>query len=517
VLLAGCANVANLLFARALARRRELAVRLAIGVSRSRLMAQMLAETWLLCVAGAAAALVVSDAGGRVLRKIVLPDVTWYGPPVDARIIAFTLLSTIAFGLLASVVPAWRAARTDLGHAMKSGWRDGAGGRRARGALLSLQLAFSVVLLIGAGLFSQSLMRALRMDLGFDPSHTLLIRMNTRPSPKSATEWNVLTDAALERLRALPGVRDVGVSGSIPVYQLSWEKLSVPERDATAELKALSPLIYPVDGSAMRVMGIRLLRGRFISAEDRAESPRVVVVTQAMAATLWPNEDPLTHCLRIGADSMPCSRVVGVVRDLVTISLKRGEQAAYFVSRAQVPGFGRYVLARVDGDVDAAAARLRTALRGWRSDLSLLTVRPFGVILDDELRPWRLGAFVFSIFALIALLLAAVGVYGIVAFNVTRRTSEFGIRAALGATRLRLARLVLGNTLSVAAVGIAVGLLLALLGAKSLAGLLFQTSVRDPASVILAVVLLLLVALGAALGPMRRATRVDPVSALRAE
>jgi hypothetical protein len=298
---------------------------------------------------------------------------------------------------------------------------------------------------------------------------------------------------------------------------VSFASLSIPERDVTEELRGSMTFAFPTTGAAMRALGVRLLRGRLLDDNDVAGSAPVVVLGESLARRLWPDEEALGKRVRVGADSMPYSEVVGVVRDLTTYRITTPGESQFFVPPEQIGWEAHELLVKVEGDASIAAARVRAALTGWRKDFSSLTVLPVRSQLDNQFRPWRLGASVFAGFALITLLLAAIGVFGIVSFTVTRRVGELGIRAALGATKGRLARHVLSETVMLAAAGMALGTVIALAGARWLSAMLFQTSPRDGVSMAAASLILLLVAVLAALGPMRRATRVDPASALRIE
>ena len=517
VLLAACANLGSLLLARGLARERELAVRIAIGVGRGRLLGQLMAESLLICVLGGAAALAVAHAGGRFLRALVLPELTWSSPPIDGRILVLTLLTTFAVGVVATLFPAWRASRTEVGHALKTGMQTGTSGHRLRSTLLAFQLAFSLMLLVGAGLFTRSLMRATRFDVGFDARHAIMVSMSFPEGLQSAPNLNAVLADAADRLRRVEGVRDVALTVGIPFSSIYFDRLAIPERDIAEELKGKSWFLFPATGAGMRALGIRAVRGRLLEDTDRRGAAPVVVVSEGLAKALWPGEEALGKRLKVGADSMPYREVVGVVRDMVTTRITRSGEAQFFVHPDQLGWDAQYFIVRVDGPADEAALRLRAALTGWRTDYSTMTVRPLGIRIDEQMRPWRLGAIVFAAFGIIALALAAIGVFGIVSFVVTRRTAEFGIRAALGATRGRLARLVLGRTLSFAVGGLSLGVVASLLASRWLKDLLFHTSARDTASIVGASLLLLLTTIVAALAPMRRATRVDPVSALRSE
>lgn len=517
VLLAACANLGSLLLARGLARERELAVRLAIGVSRRRLLGQLLAESLVICSIGALSALLIAQVGGRLLRSLVMPDVEWTSAPVDGRIISLTLLTTVIVGVVASAFPAWRASRTDVGHALRTGWQSGAPGHRLRSTLLAFQLAFSLMLLVGAGLFTRSLIRATRLDVGFDAREAITVSMSFPPALQAAPNLNAILSDAADRLRRVEGVRDVALTVGVPFSSIYFQRLAIPERDITEELKGKSWFLFPATGSGMRALGIRLVRGRLLEDTDVRGSSPVVVVTEGLATHLWPGSDPIGKRLRVGADSLPYREVVGVVRDLVTTDITRAGEAHFFVHPDQLGWTSNTIVARAGGPADEVALRIRSALVGWRTDYATLTVRPIGVRLDEQMRPWRLGAMVFAGFGVIALVLAAIGVFGIVSFVVTRRSAEFGIRAALGASRLRLAALVLSGTVGFAATGIVVGVAASLAASRWLRDVLFETSARDTLSIAAAAILLLLTTVLAALPPVRRAARADPVSALRVE
>jgi predicted permease len=516
VLLAACANLGSLLLARGLARERELAVRLAIGIGRGRLLGQLLVESLLICALGAAAALVIAQLGGLFLRALVMPDVTWTAPPVDGRIVLWTLATTLGVGVVATLLPAWRASRTEVGHALKTGMQSGTSGHRLRSTLLAFQLAFSLMLLVGAGLFTRSLMRATRFDVGYDARQAVMVSMSFPQGLQFPNLNAILTDAA-DRLRRVEGVRDVARTVGIPFSAIYFDRLAIPERDIAEEQKGQNWFLFPATGAGMRALGVRPLRGRLLDDTDLRGSTPVVVVSEGLAKKLWPGEDAVGKRLKVGADSMPYREVVGVVRDMITVQLTRSGEAQFFVHPDQLGWESRYFLLRVDGDADEAALRIRSALTGWRTDYSTLTVRPLGLRIDEQMRPWRLGAVVFAGFGFIALALAAIGVFGIVSFVVTRRTAEFGIRAALGATRGRLAGLVFGSTVAFATVGLTIGVVASLAASRWLKDLLFHTSARDTATIVAASLLLLLTTVLAALAPMRRATRVDPVTALRSE
>jgi predicted permease len=523
VLLIACANVANLLLARALARRRELAVRLALGVGRGRLMTQLLTESLLLASIAGGGALLVAVWGGALLRGLLLPDVSWASPPVDGRVLAFTVAIAVACGILAGLAPAMQMTRHDLIGSLKAGWRDTSrGGSAARSGLVLLQAAFTVILLVGAGLFVRSLHNARTLDVGFAIDRTILadVRFSrgTVPSPRIDPVY----DALAARVRRVPGVAGVSVTSTAPYWTISFERVWIPGLDSLpADLTA--PPIHAVDPRFLSTMGIELTAGREITVDDRAGAPNVALVNATMARRAWAGVSPLGRCLKIGADTAPCTTVVGVVGDVGFMNLREAPPPQYYVPIAQTPALGnrnRYLVVRVaDGttDVRDVAAAVRSGLRGAHPGIEALDVRPMADLLDPEIRSFRLGAMMFGVFGILALLLAGVGLYAVIAFAVTRRTRELGIRTALGARATDVARLVLGEGIRVTLAGVALGLALSLALGRVVEALLFGASPRDP--LVFAVVSFTLVAVAAlaSLLPAWRAARVDPVVALREE
>ena len=522
VLLIACANVANLLLARALARRRELAVRLALGVGRGRLVAQLLTESVLLALSAGTAALLVAYWGGSLLRSLLMPNVSWSTPPVDGRVLAFTGVIACAVGLAAGVIPALQMTRDHLVGSLKSGWRDATGGLSPiRAGLILLQAAFTVILLVGAGLFVRSFANVRAMDLGFTVDRTMLAEVHFTRGLVPARGWDDVYDAFAARARHVPGVAAVSVTSTAPFWTISFERLFLPGRDSLPD-GLRSPPINPVDPGFLQTMGIRLTSGRGFTDADRAGAPNVAVVNAALAKQAWPNESPLGKCMKIAADTAPCTTVVGIARDVAFMNVRDEPPPQYYVPLAQhaQTNANRYLVIRAADDVDDVrdvATAVRNALRGAHGSMEALEVRPMSELLDPELRPFRLGATMFGAFGLLALLLAGVGLYAVISFDVTRRTRELGIRSALGARTEDVVRLVLGQGLRVTAAGVSIGILLALGLGRVVEALLFGASPRDPYVFGAVAVTLMTVAALASLVPAWRAARVDPVVALREE
>ncbi|HUQ82627.1 MAG TPA: ABC transporter permease [Gemmatimonadaceae bacterium] len=521
VLLIACANVANLLLARALARRRELAVRLALGVGRARLVMQLMTESVLLATVAGVAATVLAVWGGSLLRGILMPGVTWASDPVDARVLVFTAVITMVVGVAAGLAPAIQMTRQDLTGSLKSGARDVSTTRSAvRSSLVLVQAAFTVVLLVGAGLFARSLHNARGVDLGFAVDRAILADVSFEQGALKASERGDLFRAMAERLRLVPGVAAASVTTTAPFYTFTYHPLFVPGRDSLPS-DVRSPLVNAVATEYLGTMQMRTRLGRGLSADDRAGAPPVVLLNQTLARRLWPDESALGRCVKVMADTSPCLTVVGVVNDVGFQNLHDAPPAQLYLPLAQAPAAfgGMYVVLRgADGtnprDVAAAA---RNALRGAHPGIRTIRVTPFLDLLDPEIRPFRLGATMFGVLGGLALALAGVGLYAVISFGVTSRTRELGIRGALGARAGDVVGLVLGEGMRVTAIGVAIGLVAALALGRLVEALLFGASPRDPVVFGLVAGTLLVVAIVASAVPAWRASRVSPMVALRDE
>ena len=521
VLLIACANVANLLLARALARRRELAVRLALGVGRARLVVQLLTESVMLALIAGAAAVLIAAWGGAVLRGLLMPGASWASAAVDARVLAFTAIVAIVVGIAAGVAPALQMTRYDLTGSLKSGWRDTSGASsRVRSTLLVVQAAFTVILLVGAGLFARSLHNARTLDLGFAVDRTILAHVTFDSGAVSPNTAGAVYDDLAERVRRLPGVAQASVTSTAPFWTMSFARVFVPGRDSLPPDVAAPP-VNAVAPDFVAAMGMRLIRGRAISADDRAGAPRVALVHETMARRIWADGSPLGRCLKVGADTAPCTTVVGVVADVGFQNLHDRAKPQLYTPLAQSAAWQQrslYLVVRAANgsrDVREVAATVRSAIRGARPGIKMLDVKPFLDLVDPEVRPFRLGATMFGVFGGLALLLAGVGLYAVISFGVTRRTRELGIRAALGARVGDVVTLVLGEGVRVTMVGVAMGALLSLALGRLVEALLFGASPRDPAVFAVAAASLVIVAMAASAIPAWRAARVDPMTALR--
>ena len=514
VLLIACANVANLLLARAFARRREVAIRIALGVSRSRLVAQLLAESLVLALVGGAAGLVIAQWGGGVLRNAMLPNVEWANALADPRLLVFTAIATLAVGLLTGLAPAVQVRRRDIAGALKAGAREGTYHRsRLRTVLLVTQGSLSVVLLVGAGLFVRSLRNVRALDLGFDADRLLHVEIEMRGVEIDSVRGIALRDELMARARAIPGVANAALTVTVPFY-MSWNTdLFDQARDSirgTNYFNTASPRYF-------ETMGTRILRGRGFEAGDRAGAPKVLVVSQSVSRRVWPGQDALGRCIRVGADTAPCSTVVGVVEDIVQGNLIEQQPLEVYGPNAQLSPGGGGLFVRTQGDAGHLAETVRRELQRAMPGISYVTVKPMQYYLDPSVRSWQLGATMFALFGGLALLLAAVGLYSVIAYNVTQRSHELGVRIALGAQAHDVLGLVLGSGVRVTFAGILIGGAIAFAAGRFVAPLLYRVSPRDPLVFAIVVCTLLAVAIAASLLPARRASKVDPNVVLRAD
>ena len=514
VLLIACANVANLLLARAFRRRREIAVRVALGVSRGRLLVQLLTESMLLGLLGAAVGLVIASWGGTILRTAMLPDVEWPSVVADSRMLIFTAATAILVGVLTGLAPALLARRTDVAASLKAGAREGTYHRsRTRTGLLILQGALSVLLLIGTGLFVRSLRNVQDLHFGYDTPHLLFVSIEMRGVQLDSAARIAVDEGLVGRARTIPGVENASLTVSVPFW-MSWtQDLFTQSRDSIHG----EYLYNTVSPTYFATMGTRIVRGRGFTDADREVAPKVLVVSQAMARKLWPNGDAVGQCIRVGADTVPCSTVVGVAESVVDRNLLDPPRQQYYAPVMQYGRTGNGLFVRTRGDAAAMVNTVRRELQRQMPGASYVTVRPLEQILAGEVRSWELGAKMFALFGSLALLLAAVGLYSVIAYNVTQRSHELGVRIALGASAGDVLRLVVGSGVRIAAIGIVIGGLIALVTGRFIGPLLYRVSPRDPVVYLVAAGTLLGVAMLASLLPALRAAHVDPNVALRAD
>ncbi len=516
VLLIACANVGNLLLARALRRRREIAVRLALGVTRGRLLAQLLTESLLLAALGAVAGLFVATWGASIVRGALAPDTEPIGILSDTRLLVVAGITMTFTAIVCGLAPALLVFRADLVAGLRGGVREGGGPRsRLRSGLLIAQGALSMLLLVGAALFVSSL-RAVRAEpLGYDPAQITYVEQNLRGVPMPDDERYRLLDRLVTRAGALPGVVAATRTTSVPFWT-DWSiDLFVPGIDSVGKLGDF--ILHSVSSGYFRTMGTAILEGRGLVDADRAGSEPVIVVSRSMAHVLWPNQPALGKCVKLQADSLPCHVVVGVAEDIKRGSLSADPGLQYYVPAAQYPAGAFGILVRTTRPAAPMAESIRRSLQAEMPGPAYLTAQPLDRLIAPQMVPWELGATMFTLFGGLALLVASVGLYSVLAYGVAQRRQELGVRIALGARVVTVLRLVVRDAMQLMLVAVALGLCAALAAARWVAPLLFHTSPRDPVILAGVAAILLLVSLAAAFAPAWRAAHVDPAIALRSE
>jgi predicted permease len=515
VMLIVCANLSNLLLARSAARQREAAIRTALGATRSRLVQQMLTESLLLSTAGGAVGLLLAVLGTRMLacwdtaRVPLLENVG-----VDGRVLAFTLSLAVSTGVVFGVLPAMRTSAVALNIALQENGRgcsQGEGSSWLRRALVVGEFALACTLLVGAGLLMRSLGRILDADLGFEPQSAATLRIDPGAQYSTQAQRNAYFDEALRRLRSAPGVTAAGLTDALPfTSNRSW---SVSARPGVEDPRQL-PLafVHVVSEGYLRAMGIPLRSGRDLSAADDPSHPRAVVVNEALARTLWPNEDPLGKVLEADGGW----QVVGVVRDVRHLAPELTPGAEIYVSIRQTELYSA-VNVVVRGAVPAAtlASGIRQALWPMDPNLPVRGARAIQELVDESVSSRRLTVLLLGGFAGFALILAALGVYGVISYSVAQRREEIAIRMTLGASPREVQRLIVGQTLKLVAVGLTIGIAASWSLAGALRGMLFGIRPSDPGAFGGALLLLIAVAALAGYLPALRASRVDPLTVLR--
>jgi predicted permease len=522
ILLIACANVANLLLARGMQRRREIAVRLALGVSRHRLVRLLLMESGVAAACGGVVAIGVAFEGAAVLRHMLMPEMRWADATINLHVLVFTLLVAMLAGVGAGAIPALQSSRPDLVRSLKGGARGDARHRtRLRAALLVVQAALSVLLLAGAGLLIRSLRNVEAIDTGYATQRIVFASIDPDPDHRERRSAIAarLPDLATS-LQHLPGVEAVGVTSDLPMYALNFEDLFLPGHDSLPKVTADGPYAFFASPSYLTTMGVRLVRGRVFEATDRFGAGAPVLVNETMARAYWPGTDAVGQCVILDARKNGCSTVIGVVSNTHARQIIEPKPAMQFYMPLADTGFGQagvIALRASDGRTPLVVAEVRRALDAEFGGWAAPHVRVMFDYIDPELQPWRVGALLFSAAGLLALLVAIVGIYSTISYTFSQRTHEIGVRMALGARPATVLRLVVGAGVRTVFVGVVIGIALALAGGRFVASMLYRTSSHDPMVLATVSIALLLVAVLACLVPAWRALRVDPASALRAE
>ena len=531
VLLIACANVANLMLARAVAREREIALRAALGATRLRLARQLFTETLLLCTLGTAAGLGLAVYGVELLRAVV-PAVsgTWKVPipgldgiGIDGRVLAFTLLLSFVTALICGLAPALGTSRVNPNDSLKAAGRGAAGsagGCRLRNALVVSEMALALMLLIGAGLMVESFRRLRAVGLGFDPKNVLTMSLSLPEAkypegPQRAEFFRRL----LQRVEALPGVDSAAVTNYLPLsghwgtagFSIEGHPPRGPGDFLVADVRTVSPGYF-------RTMAIPILEGRAFRPADDETAPPIVVITRTMARRFWPNDNPVGRRLDLGEAGSPDVReIVGVVGDVRHFGVDAAPPAEMYFSHPQAPGNSMTLVVRTGPDPLSLVSAVRSAVRAVDADQPVYDVQTLGQLAEQSVALRRFAMLLLAAFAVVALLMGTVGIYGVISYAVGKRTREIGVRVALGAGRGQVLRLVVGQGMKLALLGIAVGLAGAAAVTRALQGLLYGIKPFDLRTFGLVTLTFTAVALVACWLPARRAAGIDPMEALRHE
>lgn len=527
VLIIACANVANLLLTRLTERRREIAVRLALGVSRARLANQFVVETLALAAMSVTSALIVGSWAGGVLRSRLLPDTRWVGSVVESRLVLGMIAVAIGIALILALVPVLHVRHFAAGDALKSGQRSTAqSGNRLRASLVVGQTALAVVLLTGAVLCAESLRHILAVDIGYDVEQLV----SAWPQPRGErggfssdrdAEVNTALRAIAQNIAREPGVIGAALSDNPPSAGYWMVGMRVPGMDSLPMLDGKGPKLRNVDSTYWNVAGIQALQGRLFSSIDATGAPLVVVLNEAMARTFWPRGNAIGQCVILYRSDL-CRTVIGIASDAHFGAVLEEPTMKIYVPLAQATTKGtgaraHAITVRADAQsLPRITQLLRTSLNNAlpNTDYYLQTMRD---AIEPQYRPWRLGAFLFAVLASLGLLVAAVGLYGVIAYGVRRRTHELGIRSALGAERNRIVLMILRQGVGTVLVGLTVGIIASMALARYVSSIVYGTSLSSPTVFGSVAIIMLLTAVVSSLIPAWQAGRVSPMTALRAE
>jgi predicted permease len=523
VLLVACVNVANLMLARATSRQKEFALRAALGAGRWQIIRQLLIESLLLAIIGGVLGFALSLwALHLLLTAIPIQLPFWMNFGIDLRVLGFTIAITLLTGLFFGAVPALQTSRVDLNDTLKEGGRGSSGiGSHSRSLLVVTEIALSLVLLVGAGLMIQSFLRLRRVNIGLDAKNVLTTTLilptaKYRTGEQRATFFKQL----VERVRGLPGVQAASATATLPLTGSNWGRsLTVEGYPVLSVGQAPSIQHTVVTPGYFRTMGIALLSGRDFNDADAKDSPDVTIVDERLAREYWPNDTPIGKRIRFGPpeDNEPWHTVIGVVRSVRHQKMQEDTRKSVYLPHLKIPVNGLTLVARTSTDPKELVGAVRREVAQMDSDLPVSKISTMEEVVAESIWQPRLYAMLFAVFAGGALLLALIGIYGVMAFLVQTRTHEIGIRMALGATAQDVFKLIVGRGMKLTAIGVLVGVGGAIALTRLMHSLLFNTSATDPITFILISLLLSVAAFVTCYIPARRAAKVDPLVALRYE
>jgi putative ABC transport system permease protein len=521
VFLIACANVASLQLARAASRRKEIAIRVALGAGRQRLLRQFLTESVLLSMIGGAVGLVLAYEALQGLIAWLPADLPRISEiHVDARVLAFGLLLSVVSGVIFGLAPAWHSTESRLAEALEGarGAGEGRTSHRARNIFVVAETALAIVLLVGAGLLIRSFARLQQVNVGFNPAQLLTAQIGLpRAQYAKPEQWISFYKQTLERMNALPGAQEAAVAVPLPLNSYINLAFAIEGRPPRTRSEAPTADFVAISPNYFHVMQIPLQRGREFGETDSQSAPKVCVISASLAQQLFPNGSALGQRIIIGYPADAAREIVGIVGDVKDSDLAARESAQIYVPFVQNPFWAADIAVRTHGNPSALSGALREQIRAIDSALPVAEVRPMAEVIGSTIAQPRFRTALLSLFGVVALLLAAIGIYGVLAYTVAQQTREIGIRMALGANPGRVLRLVLERGLRLAGTGTVIGILAALMLTRLLGSLLFDVSATDPVTFAAVAGLLLGVAVLACYVPARRAMRVDPMVALRYE
>lgn len=525
VLLIACANVANLLLVRGSTRRREMSVRVALGASRRRIVRQLLTESLMLAAIGGGLGILLAFWGTSFIAAQLPGSIPRLQEAnVDGRVLGFTLGVSLITGLLFGLAPALQATRLNLTESLKEGDRGSSGDRqRLRSVLVVCEVAITLTLLVGAGLLLQSFRRVLLVDPGFNPEK--LLTMQVSVSNPNGHQVAAFFEQLQENVKRLPGVKSVGVSNGLPLGVANNPVYFVVGRPLPQLGDESGGVRYTVSPGYFETMGIELLKGRLFTPQDRPDTPLVVIIDQTLAQQAFPNEDPIGKRISQSRSFDPTYEIIGVVEHVKHNSLEaQALRPQFYLAFNQIPpdrlpGSVRRinVLTRTEVEPASLTSAVRGEIAALNKDQAVFNVRTMEDIVSQSVAPRRFSMMLLSVFAVVALVLASIGIYGMMSYSVAQRTREIGLRMTLGAQRWNVLGMVIGKGMKLALVGVAIGLVAALGLTRTIKNLLFGVSATDPLTFVGIALILAVVALLACWVPARRATKVDPIIALRYE